>query len=328
MFKSYLTTGFQATAVAQAIDTINAMIKWRLSDEPIEEDETEEFKDPEVRKNTRCTILMGYTSNMASCGMREYIRYLCQHGMITAIVTTTGGIEEDFMKLMANHYMGDFALDGKTLRDQGLNRIGNLIVPNNNYALLEAWFKDLVIEMHKEQDEKKHFFTPSEIIARMGKKLEDENHPKKEESIYYWCYKNNIKVFCPAFTDGALGDVMYFQSYREAGFICDIARDLRILNDISMKSKKSGQIIIGGGVVKHHINNASLMRNGADFSVLINTAQEFDGSDAGARPDEAISWGKIAIGAKSVKVFCEATIIMPILIAETFVRNFDLAKRV
>ena len=31
---------------------------------------------------------------MASCGMREYIRYLCQHKMIDCIVTTTGGIEE------------------------------------------------------------------------------------------------------------------------------------------------------------------------------------------------------------------------------------------
>jgi deoxyhypusine synthase len=37
--------------------------------------------------------------------------------MISAIVTTTGGIEEDIMKLLANHYIGDFALDGKTLRD-------------------------------------------------------------------------------------------------------------------------------------------------------------------------------------------------------------------
>lgn len=81
---------------------------------------------------------------MSSCGMREYIRYLTQHKMVSAIVTTTGGIEEDFMKLMANHYIGDFHLDGKTLRDQGLNRIGNLIVPNNNYSLLEAWFKPLL----------------------------------------------------------------------------------------------------------------------------------------------------------------------------------------
>ena len=118
--------------------------------------------------------------------------------------------------------------------------------------------------------------------------MHDDNMPNKEESIYYWCFKNEISVFCPAFTDGALGDVMYFDSYREPGFICDINADLRRINDIAMKAKKSGQIIIGGGVIKHHINNANLMRNGADFSVLINTAQEFDGSDAGARPDEAI----------------------------------------
>jgi len=70
------------------------------------------------------------------------------------------------------------------------------------------------------------------------------------------------------------------------------------------------------------------MRNGADFSVLINTAQEFDGSDSGARPDEAISWGKIAVGAKSVKVYAEATLVCPILIGETFVRNFDYARRI
>ena len=43
-------------------------------------------------------------------------------------------------------------------------------------------------------------------------------------------------------------------------------------------------------------------RNGADFSVFINTASEFDGSDAGASPDEAISWGKIKRDAKPVKV--------------------------
>jgi hypothetical protein len=30
-------------------------------------------------------------------------------------------------------------------------------------------------------------------------------------------------------------------------------------------------IILGGGVVKHHVCNANLMRNGADYSVFINT---------------------------------------------------------
>ena len=113
------------------------------------------------------------------------------------------------------------------------------------------------------------------------------------ESIYYWATKNKIPVFCPALTDGSLGDMIFFHSYRNPGLTIDIVRDLTKLNKIALKSKKSGAIILGGGIVKHHICNANLMRNGADYAVYINTAQEFDGSDSGARPDEAVSWGKI-----------------------------------
>ena len=80
--------------------------------------------------------------------------------------------------------------------------------------------------------------------------------------------------------------------------------------------------------MKHHICNANMMRDGADYSVFINTGTEYDGSDAGARPDEAVSWGKIKIDAQAVKVWTEATLVFPILLGETFVRNFDKAKRV
>ena len=236
-------------------------------------------------------------------------------------MTTTGGIEEDIMKCMADCYMGDFSLKGSTLREQGLNRIGNLIVPNVNYEKLEAWFQPIVKEMHEEQKTKGTIFGPQKIIAKIGEKIANE------DSIYYWCWKNDIPVFCPAFTDGALGDIIYFQSWREQGFIVDIAQDIRLLNDTALKAKKSGMIILGGGVIKHHICNANLMRNGANFSVFINTSSEFDGSDAGARPDEAISWGKIAADARPVKLYAECTLVLPILIAETFARNFEFAKR-
>lgn len=66
--------------------------------------------------------------------------------------------------------------------------------------------------------------------------------------------------------------------------------------------RKTGVLILGGGLPKHHICNANMLRNGADYAVYINTAQEFDGSDSGAQPDEAVSWGKIRGSAKTVKV--------------------------
>ncbi len=56
-------------------------------------------------------------------------------------------------------------------------------------------------------------------------------------------------------------------------------------------------------MVKHHVMNANLMRNGCDFCIYVSTAHEFDGSDAGARPDEAKSWGKIRVDANPVKVY-------------------------
>ena len=57
---------------------------------------------------------------MISCGNREVIRYMCQHKMVDIIVTTAGGIEEDFIKCFAPTYMGDFALKGEGLRKREL----------------------------------------------------------------------------------------------------------------------------------------------------------------------------------------------------------------
>jgi deoxyhypusine synthase len=93
--------------------------------------------------------------------------------------------------------------------------------------------------------------------------------------------KNKIPVYSPAITDGSLGDMMFFHSYKNPGLVMDIIQDVRAINSLAMSTKTStGMIILGGGVVKHHICNANLMRNGADYSVYINTGQEFDGSDA------------------------------------------------
>eukprot|EP00744_Colponema_vietnamica_P009126 GILI01013001.1.p1 GENE.GILI01013001.1~~GILI01013001.1.p1 ORF type:complete len:384 (-),score=91.54 GILI01013001.1:399-1499(-) len=320
LFASYATMGFQATNIGLAIEEINRMIRWRLSDEPILPEEEENLKDPAVRAQIKCKIFLGYTSNMVSCGMREVIRFLAQHKMIDVIVTTAGGIEEDFIKCLAPTYIGDFHLKGSELRKQGLNRIGNLLVPNSNYCAFEDWMNPILDACLKEQNEQGAKWTPSSLINRLGKEI---NNP---DSIYYWCWKNDIPVYCPAITDGSIGDMIFFHSFKNPGFVLDLVEDVRSIDLNVINAKKSGMIILGGGVIKHHILNANLMRNGADFSVFINTGHDWDGSDAGALPDEAISWGKIKIDAKPVKVFAEASIVFPIIVAETFAKVFHEQK--
>ena len=297
-------TGFQATAVARAVDIINDMRQWR---------------DPETQESA--TIFLGYTSNLVSSGLREAFRYLVQHKKVSVIVTTAGGVEEDFIKCLGPTYLGSFTTPGAELREQGMNRIGDLIVPNNNYCAFEDWVIPIFDQMLKEQEESRNHeeplvWSPSTVIHRLGKEINNKN------SIYYWAYKNNIPVFCPALTDGSLGDMLYFHTFKSSPHVLDISitRDIRRINDIAMNAKRAGMIILGGGIVKHHIANACLMRNGAEYAVYINTAQEFDGSDAGARPDEAVSWGKIKVDGASVKVYAEASIVFPLIIAATFAK--------
>lgn len=66
---------------------------------------------------------------------------------------------------------------------------------------------------------------------------------------------------------------MYFHSYKRPEFVCDLIADIRAINDIAVRAPCTGMVILGGGVIKHHTCNANLMRNGAEFSVFINTGQ-------------------------------------------------------
>lgn len=317
LLNSFYYTGFQASHLGTAIDIVEEMLNERKkSFEP-----DLKIEDEFIRPRTACTIFLSYTSNMISSGIREHIRFLVKYKLVDCIVTTAGGIEEDLIKCLnlnanqqADTFVGDFRLPGSDLREHGINRIGNLLVPNDNYCCFEDWLLPILDKMLAEQREDNLVWSPSKLIERLGLEL---NHP---DSVCYWAAKNKIPIFCPAITDGSLGDMLHFHTFRSPGLILDIVSDIRRINTLAhnTESFKTGAIILGGGVAKHHTMNANLMRNGANYTVFINTAGEFDGSDSGAAPDEAISWGKVKADARSIKVCCDASIAFPLLVASTF----------
>jgi len=242
LMQTFFYTGYQANHLGKAMNIVDEMIRWRLSDVPMTAEEIEDEKNlaPEDRvdrSQIKATIFLGYTSNLVSSGLREVIRFLCQHKMISCIVTTAGAIEEDFIKCMLPTYLSDFSARGAELRAKGMNRIGNLVVPNKNYCAFEDWLLPILDTMLEEQKAGAHW-SPSSMIQRFGKEI---NHP---DSIYYWCYKNDIPVFCPAITDGSLGDMMFFHSINTPGLVVDILEDLRRVNNMAINAYKTGCIIL------------------------------------------------------------------------------------
>ncbi|MDD2493356.1 MAG: deoxyhypusine synthase family protein, partial [Bacilli bacterium] len=203
---------------------------------------------------------------------------------------------------------------GSELREKGINRAGNVFIPNSRYCAFEDFIMPLLEEFYNRQKETGQVVTGSELIWKLGETI------NKEDSIYYWAWKNEIPVFCPAITDGSLGDMIYFFKSKHSDFMVDVAEDIWKMNNTTLSPDKTGIILLGTGVVKHHICNANMFRNGADYAVYINTSPEYDGSDSGALPEEAVSWGKIAPNAKRVKVYSEASLVFPLIVAKTFVK--------
>jgi len=289
-------TGFQATNLGKAIRIAKKM------------------------RSEKARIFFGFTSNVISSGLREQVTFLTKQKMIDVIVTTVGGVEEDIIKTHKPFLLGDFKAEGKELRKKGINRTGNLFIPNERYIWFEKFMQPLFKRLLEEQKKNEKIINAVNFVKECGREL--ESYPNKENSYIYWAFKNNIPVFCPGLTDGSLGDMLYFFKKECPEFKIDIADDIVTMNDLALNAEKTGAIIIGGSLPKHHIMNANMFREGADYTIYINTAIEEDGSNAGARPDEAKSWGKAA-NENDVKVWGEATIVFPLLVAGAFVEKKD-----
>ena len=61
MLDCMMTSGYQATQFGRCVDEVNRMLKWRLSDEPVDDTTDEDERDPAYRASTRTKIFLGFT---------------------------------------------------------------------------------------------------------------------------------------------------------------------------------------------------------------------------------------------------------------------------
>lgn len=291
LMESYRTTAFQATHFSIAADIINRMIKEDAS------------------------IFLSCTSNIISSGLRETVKYLVKHRKIHFLVTSAGGIEEDIIKCFKPFHVGVFDIKGKILFDKGVARIGNIFVPDDRYTYFEKFTDRFFPKLYMEQKKAGRPLCTMEVIKLLGKEINNE------DSILYWAYKNSIPVICPAIMDGSFGDLLHYFKNSHPDIAIDVTEDLQRIIKHAENAGKSAIIAVGGGVPKHYALNANIFRDGVDYAVYITTAQFYDGSDSGGNTEEAVTWAKIKPDASRITIHGEATLVFPLLVAETFAKN-------
>ncbi|RLG94377.1 deoxyhypusine synthase [Candidatus Bathyarchaeota archaeon] len=275
--------GFTASKIAIGADIIRRMIN-----------------------DKECLKFLSFPACIVATGTRGVIREMIRRRFIDAIITTCGTLDHDLARCWRNYYRGSFDMDDAELHRRGVNRLGNILVPNESYGLIieekmQRMLNDLWNKGIRE-------LSTRELCWEIGRRI------CNQDSILYWAEKNRIPVYVPGITDGAVGYQLWLFS-QDHDFRIDILKDEQELNDMIFESKRTGALLIGGGISKHHVIWWNQFKNGLDYAVYITTAVEWDGSLSGARMREAVSWGKVKETAKRVTIEGDATVILPLMIA-------------
>jgi deoxyhypusine synthase len=262
-------------------------------------------------KTQGCVKFLSFTGNLVATGTRGVFRELVKRKLVDIIITTCGTLDHDLARCWKNYYRGSFVMNDSKLHEEGINRLGNVLVPNDSYGtIIEQKIQTLLQELYKEG---KRELSASQLTREIGLRCCNDT------SILYWAAKNGIPVYVPGITDGAVGYQTWLFS-QDHDFRLNLLKDSGELNETVFTAKKTGALIVGGGISKHHTIWWNQFKDGLDYVVYISTADEWDGSLSGARPREAVSWGKISEKAKRVMVEGDASLLLPLMISSLLTR--------
>ncbi len=256
--------------------------------------------------------IVSFTANLVATGVRGALAYLIRKLPTVAVVTTAGTLDHDIARSFGGvYYCGSFDYDDEFLSKIDIFRLGNVLVPKESYGPIIE--KVVHRALKRLLDAGKERVGVYEIIEEVAKDITDPH------SIIKAAAEKGAKVIVPGFVDGAFGTAIYtfinMQRARVGGkkMVVDVLIDEGVMDDIVHSCNKLAALIVGGGISKHHVIWWAQFREGLDYAIYVTTAVEYDGSLSGARPREAVSWGKIKPGAKKVVVYCDATIALPLL---------------
>jgi deoxyhypusine synthase len=260
----------------------------------------------EMIPDEKCVKFISFVGAVISTGLRGIIKDMIKNNWFNVAITTCGALDHDIARHYSHYKEGSFTMDDRELADQNIHRLGNVLVPMESYGpLIEEKMQEFLEEEYQNGVKE---MSSADICKMIGRHL-------GEDSFLHWAFRNNVEVIVPGIMDGAVGSQIWMFSQKHNDFKLNLFEDANLLSGIIFKAEKSGALMIGGGISKHHTLWWNQYREGLDYAFYITTAQEFDGSLSGALVREAISWGKVTQKARETTLHAEVTTILPFIYA-------------
>lgn len=250
------------------------------------------------------TSFFGLAGAMVPAGMRCIVADLIKDGYIDVLVTTGANMVHEIVESLGlHHYKGTEQTDDVGLKDQEINRIYDVFLPEQHFVDFEEFMQSIFEQMEGK------VISIREMLNVIGNNIEDKN------SILRTAADMNIPVYCPAIQDSMIGlqAWLYTQMHK---LQVDAFADMREIIDICYESTNPGALLVGGGVPKNYIFQSMLITHQEfEYAIQLTMDTPQTGGLSGATLDEARSWGKISENARSVTVHSDATITLPLMVA-------------
>jgi len=299
----------------------------------------------QMMKEEEITIWLGISGAIIPAGLRKVIAFLVKNRFVDAIVSTGAQMfHETFETLGKEHFLGEPEGDDYLLFKEGIVRIYDILAEEMDLLTGEFFIK----RMAAQYLEDKKIYSSREVAALMGRELSKVS--RDPDSILINAYKQGVPIFIPAFGDSYIGIAVWYSAMKNnKTFIVDTIKDLSESAYLTLNSKKTGVIYLGGGVPKNYIQQtAEITPNLADpdyiksdvpvpekdgfrkphsYAIQITTDAPHWGGLSGCSFEEAQSWGKVSKGAKKVQCFADITLALPFVAQSLFEKSLVDAKK-
>ena len=277
-------------------------------------------------RDTDCAVILTLAGSLISAGLKKVIVDLLRNNMVDAIVSTGANIvDQDFFEAMGfKHYVGSQFMDDTTLRNLHIDRIYDTYIDEDELRICDDTTRIIADGLEPKA------YSSREFIREMGRFL--EKNGKDKDSIVLECYKRNIPIFCPAFSDcsAGFGLLVHQVNHPDAHISIDSAKDFRELTQIKLMNKETGIFMIGGGVPKNFTQdiNGRCGDSGRRRARCAKYADSGDGcgcarrggiSSSDAEGSEQLGQGVIPCFEQMV--FSEATIAVPLIAGYAYHKN-------
>ncbi|HEV2520310.1 MAG TPA: deoxyhypusine synthase [Thermoplasmata archaeon] len=261
------------------------------------------------------TVFLSFPADIVATGTRGILYELLRSGRIDAVITTCGTLDHDLARSFRPYFHGDWDLDDRQLHARSLYRLGNLVIPQANYGrIIERKMQQLLERLWRSGVRR---LSTRELARALGEAIGAEHG---RGSLLRAAYDLNVPIFVPGITDGAVGSQLWLFWQRHKELRLDLFDDEQRISDLVYDADRTGAIMLGGGISKHHTIWWNQFRDGLDAALYLTTAVEWDGSLSGARTREAVSWGKVKPTARHTTVTGDVTALFPLMVGAAFER--------